>query len=60
MTKKDFEAIAAIIKNRLEWADPVEYGVISGIKLTARDMADYFETVNPRFDRDRFIAACGL
>jgi len=26
----------------------------------ARDMADYFQQDNPRFQRDRFMSACGF
>lgn len=54
MTKKHFTAIAHII-------DSVQVG--SGIeaerlrKQVARDMADYFQTVNPNFDRQRFLIA---
>lgn len=28
--------------------------------LAAQDATDYFATTNPRFDRQRFMAACGI
>lgn len=51
MTKKHFEAIAEVIKNTL---------VSDRREATATAMADYFETVNPRFNRDQFLTACGI
>ena len=52
MTRKDFEAIAKIIK------DADKAGNIRYPGTLAYTFADYLETTNPRFDRDRFIAAC--
>lgn len=59
MTKQHFEAIAKIL-NRYsiptaaagfdEGYDSAGYGITS-------DLADYFESVNPRFDRERFMKA---
>lgn len=49
MTKKHFEAIAAIIRD--SEVSP---------HLIARDFADYFQSINPNFDRDKFLAACGF
>lgn len=50
MTRKHFEAIAAIIKNTL---------VTDRREATATAMADYLATQNPNFDRGRFLTACG-
>jgi hypothetical protein len=49
MTKKDFEAIAAILRTipQQDVRDDV-----------ARGFATYFETRNPRFLRSRFLSAC--
>lgn len=57
MSRKDFEAMAAIIKNNL-CAD----GGVDDEQLfqTASDMADYFESTNSSFNRTRFMDACGL
>lgn len=63
MTKKHFEAIAALFANaNLSVVD--EHGNPQAADIVMADLchdtADYFETENPRFDRDRFLAACGL
>lgn len=54
MTAKDFNAIARIMFDTThggaEPPNPV---------LLATMLADYFETTNPRFDRSRFLSACG-
>ena len=55
MTKKHFKAIAEIIKFRMDatlYSPPVE--------VLAKDLAQYFKQDNPRFDRERFLAACGI
>lgn len=52
MTKKDFEAIARILKSK--------DGRIDAVEMIAEDLADLFAADNPRFDRDRFIEACGI
>lgn len=51
MTRKHFEAIAEIIR-----AIPEDVSR----STAAHDLADYFETQNPLFDRRRFLIACGL
>lgn len=73
MTKKHFEAIAAIIKARHEvyedalnnlLAAGFDEGYYSGgddeVSTMANRLADYFASENPRFDRDHFLAACGV
>lgn len=54
MTRKDFEAIAAILRDHI----PVQGEAvdITHADLTS-DLADYFKDANPRFDRARFILA---
>lgn len=67
MTKKHYEAIAAIIKpyaafGRLgrtggtDWAAG-ERCAANGVAL---ELADYFASENSSFDRQRFLAACGV
>ncbi len=52
MTKKDFKLIAATIANgTADW---------KARKLTAYDFADALADVNRKFDRSRFLAACGV
>lgn len=56
MSKKDFEAIAAIIAEIRN--DYPQQGDIIPDAVSAR-LADHFATVNPRFDRQKFLTACG-
>ena len=49
MTKKHFEIVAAAVANIVERSDRW---------LIANMLANSFEKLNPRFNRDRFIAAC--
>jgi hypothetical protein len=49
MTRKHYEMVAAAVSHMVERADRW---------LIANLLADTFENDNPRFDRDRFIAAC--
>ena len=61
LTKKDFKAVAEIIKKAQGDGWPgYDRGYIDGVMRTAIDLADYFATQNPRFDRKRFMKACGL
>ena len=57
MTKKHYEAIAEILFHP-------NNSTIDYIKLASReiseDLADYFATDNPRFNRTRFLTACGV
>lgn len=64
MTKKDFEAIAGAIKDAREAlkvgpADPISNVdlVLNGL---ARTCAKVLATTSPKFDRARFLAACGV
>ena len=61
MTKKDYVAIAALLKHRRPNADMLTpspaYSMWHGI---AWDLCDVFASDNPRFDRARFLAACGV
>ena len=63
LTKKDFKAVAEIIKvanighlNSHGRPTACKFA-IDGI---TRKLADYFATQNLRFDRERFMKACGL
>lgn len=48
LTARDFRAIAAVIAGS---------GTVIEVTL---GLADYFASVNPRFDRERFLAACNI
>ena len=52
MSRKDYVSIAEVIKASAESDDPREY--------IARNVADVLEQDNPRFDRARFMVACGI
>lgn len=61
--KKDFVAIAEIIKDELEFATTVKGHCLNcsyRIRTLTSNLADYFEKQNPNFDRWRFLRACGL
>lgn len=67
MTKKHYESIAASIKSEIEktgkdgWESPFAAKVWkTAHETTALNMADIFAADNPRFDKSRFLAACGL
>ncbi len=69
MSRKDYEAIAAVLRAEAEsiqnsHPDRSHYfwrqGHRSAITRTARRLADIFQADNPRFDRERFLKACGL
>ena len=49
MTRKHFKMVAAAVAKMVERSDRW---------LITNLLADSFENDNPRFDRDRFIAAC--
>ncbi len=62
MTKKDFELIANVIATA-----PIQrpYGKKSLDAYVIREtiaysLADRLRDTNPRFDRDRFLRACGV
>ena len=57
--KKDFKAIATIVKEAKEdhrGGTPIEL-ILSSID---NQLANYFETQNPKFDRGRFLTVCDI
>lgn len=52
MTKKHYEAIARILA--------IDTGYTREVAIIAERLADYFAQDNPRFQRYRFLQACGL
>lgn len=59
MTKKHFIKIAAAIGLQVEqWAEGTEGH--DTLRELADDLCDIFKRINPRFDKDRFMAACGF
>ena len=63
VSKKHFEAVAAAIKLSVDQINN-SFGFHSdqlvGIRATAINLANTFIDVNPRFDRARFLVACGI
>ena len=51
LAKKHYKAIAKIIKQNRQKNDTASWRMIE-------HLADYFETVDLRFDRQRFIETC--
>ena len=61
MTKKHYEAIASKInKERLLRLEKKQTGALASLYFLSKDLADYFVQDNPRFDRARFLQACGI
>ena len=55
---KDYEAVASIIDSRRNEAEFAVEGEDIVFDI-ANDLATYFFQDNGRFDRDRFLEACG-
>jgi hypothetical protein len=53
MTRKDYVMIAEVIAT--SW-----HASADSKRDIAVNLAEVFETDNPRFDRDRFLSACGV
>lgn len=65
MTRRDFELIAKAIRQRANEArayiDPRAAEIrYDEVMIIARVMANAVAGTNPRFDRARFMAACGF
>lgn len=66
MSKKEFVAVAAAIKSQVDsipsfdLQNETERGYFNGIKSTAEALSRAFLDLNPYFDRQRFLAACGI
>jgi hypothetical protein len=57
MTRKDYILIAEVIRaSKLSWAGNNNY-LVDDI---SRALADTLEQDNPRFNRARFLTACGV
>lgn len=59
MTRKDYIALADTIL-AAKRATPDTDATILGIDIATRSIADALAADNPRFDRARFLAACGV
>jgi hypothetical protein len=65
MTRKDYEAIADIIRRQMKasehsWKTDELTPAQEAIRKTAIHLAVTFGDMNPRFNREIFYKACGL
>lgn len=64
MSKKDYEAVAAMLRKRVEATEglaPVRRSAVRmELAAVAVDLADIFAADNERFDRVRFLKAAGV
>jgi hypothetical protein len=59
MTRKDFEAIATVMRNAREEAIACEMtDELTGINMAVEHLATLCAESNKRFDRDTFLRAC--
>lgn len=58
MTRKHFQAIANEFSRAMETTQ--NKGEDTAIELLAEGVADRLAEFNPAFDRDKFLAACGV
>lgn len=57
-TKKDYELVAKVIKQKIEnHRSPEAYMDLEDL---ASDLCDAFEADNEQFDTERFLRACGV
>jgi hypothetical protein len=63
-SKAIYEQTAAILRARLpdepDMSNVGDYWAVENVRLLALAFADAYTVDNPRFDRFRFFAACGL
>jgi len=62
MTKKDYKLIASAFSERLSLAGKIQNKKSreTHYKELAQTLAEKLATENPRFDRQRFLSACGV
>lgn len=63
MTRKDYELIARIFNKNINdpKLDRLSLLTIAQInQAVARQSADVFEKANPKFDKAKFLTACGV
>jgi len=60
MTKKDYELIAGVLSElRIYLQDAKSIGIDPVVRL-CDGFADQLEQANPKFNRSKFLQACGL
>lgn len=59
--RRHYEFVASVLRPRIERERAADGGFrVPATSSVARDFADAFESGNPRFDRARFLKACGV
>lgn len=63
MTRKDYIVIAAALKetrSQICQKEPDTEELLDGVSCASEYIADALSRDNPRFDRERFLKACGV
>lgn len=64
MTRKDYELIARALRSGFMTQPPLPMGsevdIYDNYRIIIGSMASALEQDNPRFNRDKFMAACGV
>ena len=64
MTRKEFDALTRVIKtehsNGYQYRDDAARGARLAMMSLTMLLADELAKINPRFDRARFLRACGM
>lgn len=62
MTRKDYVIIADSIKGSINYEQSFNnnQAAVSALRFLALTLSSSLEEDNPRFDRDRFLDACGV
>lgn len=58
MTKKDYELIAGSLKMTKSWS-PNDF-TDNMFRITCENMANSLNRNDPKFDRNKFLTACGI
>lgn len=66
MTKKDYELIAESLRTTKDWGKDFQvysngaWVANSSFTILCENLANLLNRDNPRFNRDRFLSACGV
>jgi hypothetical protein len=61
MTKTDYELVASAIEFSHQSLNDNQFNKLyDGIERTAETIADYLQADNPKFNRNKFLEACGI
>ena len=61
MTRKDYVKIADVLASHMQISDHFHSETYAEVvEFIAKDLAHMLKYYNPRFNRDKFLAACGV